>query len=101
MEVFDDTFVPPELHTVWAGSHRCPRCFWPRLRPVASVDQEHWLCESCEHCWRVEHGRLRPVDPITCHGCTARSKSDCIALMQRTFPRFGAGAGSDDGAISI
>jgi hypothetical protein len=99
MELFGDTFVPIELRDVWAGHHRCPRCVWPRLRPVTSVDQERWLCPSCEHCWRVEHGRLRPVDPVTCHGCAARERDDCITLMQGSFPRFCAGGASDDGGL--
>jgi hypothetical protein len=65
------------------------------------VDQERWLCPSCDHCWKVEHGRLRPVDPVTCHGCSARAKFDCITLFQGEFPRFGAGAASDDAAVAI
>ena len=97
MEVFDETFVPPDLHEIWGRGQHCPRCVWPHLRPVTSAtDQNRWLCPSCEHCWRIEHGRLRPVDPITCHGCATRPRADCIRQFGREFPRFGAGAASDD-----
>jgi hypothetical protein len=96
MEVFGDTFVPPGLQEVWARSQRCPRCVWPYLGPVVSVDQTRWLCPSCGHCWYIEHGRLRPVDPITCRGCAACARNDCIRLLQRDFPRFGAGAACED-----
>ena len=97
MEVFDDTFVPPGLREAWASGRHCPRCVWTHLRPVRSLDHHHLLCESCGHCWRVEHGGLRPVDPLACHGCASRSKSECIELLRSTFPRFAAGAGTDDG----
>jgi hypothetical protein len=101
MEVFGDTFVPPGLDHVWARGRHCPRCVWPHLRPVVSADQPRWLCPSCGHCWRVEHGHLRPVDPITCHGCAARSKGDCIRLLQTEFPRFGAGAACEDELLPV
>jgi hypothetical protein len=91
MEIFDDTFIPPGVGDVWLAARHCPRCVWPYLHPVRSLEQVHLLCESCGHCWRVEHGRLRPVDPLSCHGCAARSKRDCIALLQSEFPRFGGG----------
>jgi hypothetical protein len=96
MEVFSDTFVPAGLGGVWAGRRQCPRCVWPTLRPVTSLDQPHWLCSSCGHCYHLEHGRLRVVDPVTCHGCADRSKRDCIVVLQAGVPRFGAGAASDD-----
>ena len=96
MEVFGDTFVPVGLGDVWGRAQHCPRCVWPYLHRVASVDQEHWLCESCGHCWAIEHGRFRPVDPVTCHGCAARSKHDCITLLQHDFPHFAAGAPTDN-----
>jgi hypothetical protein len=96
MEVFSDTFIPPGLSDVWVRAHHCPRCVWPYLHPVQSLDQAHWLCSSCGHCWRIEHGRLRPVDPVVCHGCAARTKHDCITLLQCEFPHFGAGAATDD-----
>ena len=92
MEVFDDTFVPPGLHDVWTRSLHCPRCIWPHLHRVHSVDQEHFLCESCGHCWSVEHGHLRLVHPLACHGCAEQSKATCVTLMQREFPRFGVSA---------
>ena len=98
MEVFGDTFVPAGLNDVSRRVQRCPRCVWPYLRPVTSLDQTHWLCSSCGHCWHAEHGRLRPVDPVSCQGCVARAKADCISLLQREFPRFGAviGEGTPD-----
>jgi hypothetical protein len=88
MEVFDDTFVPPGLHDVWTRSLHCPRCVWPHLHRVPSAHQEHFLCDACGHCWCVEHGHLRQVDPLTCQGCAARSKASCITLMQQEFPQF-------------
>jgi len=94
MEVFDDTFVPPGLTEVWA--QHCPRCVWPYLHPVQSLDQTRWLCSSCGHCWHLTHGRLRPVDPLTCHGCTARARRDCITVLQCEFPHFSAGTANYD-----
>jgi hypothetical protein len=96
MEVFSDTFVPTGLGDVWAGRRHCPRCVWTTLRPVMSLDQPHWLCPSCGHCYGIEHGRIRRVDPVTCLGCSASSKRDCIAVLQAGFPNFAAGAASDD-----
>ena len=96
MEVFDDTFVPPGLTEVWVIGRHCPRCVWTRLHPVGSLDQSRLLCESCGHCWRIEHGRLRPVDPLGCHGCTSRPKRDCIERLARETPRFGAGAPTEE-----
>ena len=96
MEVLSDTFIPPGVRDVSGVFQRCPRCVWPYLQPVNSLDQAHWLCTSCGHCWHLERGRLRAVDPITCHGCAARSKHECITLLQHEFPRFAAGAATDD-----
>jgi hypothetical protein len=96
LEIFDDTFVPSGLGEVWAAGRRCPRCVWPNLQEVRSLGEAHWLCESCGHCWRIEHGRLRAVNPLGCHGCANREKRDCIALLQKEFPRFGAGAATND-----
>jgi hypothetical protein len=96
MQRFDDTFTPHRSADVLPASRRCPRCIWPSLHPVASVDREHWRCTLCGRYWYLEDDRLRPVDPITCQGCAARSKSDCIELRRREFPRFTAGAPSDD-----
>jgi hypothetical protein len=93
MEIFDDTFVPGGLHETWA--RHCPRCVWPYLHPVESLDGTRLLCDSCGHCWRIAHGNLRPADPVTCQGCAARPKRDCIMLMQSEFPRFGPNV--DDG----
>jgi hypothetical protein len=88
MEIFGDTFMPTGLKEVRV--RRCPRCVWPVLRPVGSLDQTHLLCESCGHCWHVEHGRLRPVNVLGCHGCAEHSKRDCIALLHDEFPHFSA-----------
>jgi hypothetical protein len=96
MEVFGDTFIPRELTDVRFGARHCPRCVWPYLSLVRSLDEARWLCRSCGHCWRIDNGRLRPVDPISCHGCAARSKHDCITLLQHDFPRFGAGTDTED-----
>jgi hypothetical protein len=88
MEVFDETFVPLGLQQVWA--RRCPRCVWPYLHPIESLDGIRFVCDSCGHCWRVAHGNLQAVDPVTCQGCAARSKRDCITFMQSQDPRFGS-----------
>lgn len=96
MEVFDDTFIPADFADVWAAGRHCPQCVWPRLRPAGSLTETRLLCDSCGHCWRIEHGKLRPVDPLGCHGCTSRPKRDCVELLQRKFPRFGAELDSDD-----
>ena len=90
MEVFSDTFLPPGLAEVWGAGRSCPRCSWAHLRPTGSLSDARWLCESCGHCWHLEHGRLHPVNPITCEGCSARARGDCIAVLQAGFPRFGA-----------
>ncbi len=87
MELFGDSFVPSGLALTMRP--RCPRCVWTYLRPVSSPDATHFLCESCKHCWHFEHGRLRAVDPVTCHGCAEQSKADCIAVLAGAFPRFG------------
>jgi hypothetical protein len=87
MEIFDDTFVPVGLQQLWA--RHCPRCIWPYLHPVASLDETRLLCDSCGQCWHVTHGNLRAVDPVTCQGCATRPKRDCITLMQSQYPRFG------------
>jgi hypothetical protein len=87
MEIFDDTFVPVGLSDV--EPRRCPRCVWPYLRPVQSRDVTRLLCQSCGHCWNLERGRLRPVDVLACHGCAEHAQSQCIALLQDEFPRFG------------
>jgi hypothetical protein len=89
MELFDDTLIPHGLIEVWMAALRCPRCDSPALQPVQSFDHAHRLCPSCGRCWRLEHGRLRAVDPITCHGCSARSKRDCIREVGLEFPQFG------------
>jgi hypothetical protein len=44
----------------------------------------------------IAHGRLRAVNPLGCHGCAARPKRECIALLGSEFPRFGAGAATGD-----
>jgi len=35
---------------------------------------------------RIEHGTLRRVDRLGCHGCTSRPKRERIELLQREFP---------------
>ncbi len=99
MEVFDDTFVPPGLGEVWFATRGCPACLGSALAPVRTLEEAHWLCERCDRCWRVEHGVLRHVDPLACPGCATRPKSECIALLATTFPRFGAGTATDDESV--
>lgn len=96
MELFDDTFVPPGLCDVWFATRGCPACLGTALVPVRTLDEAHWLCDECGHCWRVEHGLLRRVDPLLCRGCATRPKSECISSLQNTFPRFTGGAATDD-----
>ena len=96
MEIFCDTFVPPGLGDVWFATRGCPDCLDERLEPVRALDQSHWLCPGCGQCWRVEHGLLRIVDPLTCHGCATHAKSECIARWSLAFPRFGAGPTTDE-----
>jgi hypothetical protein len=95
MELFAERFIPGGRRNVLAGTQRCPRCVWPYLYGVASLDKAHWLCSSCGHCFYLEHGKLRGVDSVICHGCAYRNKHDCITLLQREFPQFGAGAAGD------
>ncbi len=64
MGVFDDTFIPPGRSDVRPAGRHCPRCVWPYLHRVGSIDQSQLLCDSCGHSWRVEDGRLCPVDPL-------------------------------------
>jgi hypothetical protein len=90
MELFSDTFLPTGLGDLWFGTHRCPACGTTDvLRFVRSDDEPHWLCGNCGRCWRPVHGTLRRVDALTCHGCTARTKSQCPTLMATEFPTFG------------
>ena len=96
MEVFDDTFIPPGLGEWWFASRKCPVCVGGVLHPVRSFDASHWLCETCGHCWRAEHGHLRRVDPVSCRGCVARSKRECVTLLSSEFPRFGPNIDTDD-----
>jgi hypothetical protein len=95
MELFEDTFVPFGLDDVWFATRGCPDCLDRPLQHVQALDASHWLCTTCGECWRVEHGLLRQVDPLTCHGCAARRKSECIAQWALTFPQFGAGPTTD------
>jgi hypothetical protein len=53
-------------------------------------DPTHFLCESCGHCWFLEHGRMHAVNVLACRGCAARAKNDCITLLHDEFARFGA-----------
>jgi hypothetical protein len=92
MEIFDDTFIPPGLSDGPDHARHCPRCVWPYLAPVRYSDAHVWLCSSCGSCWRVDDDVLRSVDPVTCRGCSNRSKHDCIRQFAVAFPRFTAGA---------
>lgn len=96
MELFDDTFVPRGLGDAWFATRGCPDCLDRPLGQVRALDASHWLCATCGRCWRVEHGLLRSVDPLTCRGCATRRKSDCIAMWRTTYPRFDAGAATDE-----
>jgi hypothetical protein len=95
VDVFIDTFVPPGLDDVWFATRACPACLDAPLDRVRTVHEPHWLCTSCGRCWRVEHGLLKSVDVLSCRGCATRPKSVCLGMLQSTFPRFGAGAGTD------
>jgi hypothetical protein len=99
MELFEDTFVPPGLEATWFALHSCPACGDSTLRPVKTLQADREACVACGACWLVSHGRLRPVDPVTCHGCAQRSRADCVRRLQRTFPRYGAGEATDAGTV--
>jgi hypothetical protein len=88
VDILGDTLIPVELRDSWFASDPCPAC-GVRLRPVTSFDETHYLCDGCGRCWRVHNAALRSVDPVGCHGCTARHKHDCLAQLQCEFPRFG------------
>ena len=94
MEIFADTFLPAGLDALWFTDRRCPACPGGSVHRVRSLDESRWLCDSCGQCWRAEHGRLRAVDPVACHGCATRPRRECIELLQSKFRRFGAGAES-------
>ena len=94
MEIFADSFIPAGLEAFWFASRRCPSCQNGFIHRTRSLEESRWLCNSCGQCWRAEHGRLRAVDPVACHGCATRPKRECIELLQRKFRRFGAGAES-------
>jgi len=96
VDVFGETLVPAALREVWLAGRCCPRCSAAQLRPVCSLNESHGLCESCGHCWRVEHGQLRPVDPLSCQGCATRSKQICLTVLQDTCPQFGPAPESPD-----
>jgi hypothetical protein len=66
------------------------------LVQVRTLDAAHWLCDECGQCWRVERASLRPVDLLSCHGDATRPESEGISSLQSAFPRFGAGAPTDD-----
>ena len=67
----------------------CPGCHEASLGRVAGRDDAHWLCPACSRCWRTGPGHVRPVDPVTCTGCSTRSRGECIEVFRRTFPVFG------------
>jgi hypothetical protein len=94
MEIFNDTFVPTGLVDVWFSNRTCAACAGT-IEPVHTLGEPHYLCQSCGRCYRVEHVRFRPVDPVGCRGCADKSKRECIALLASTFPRFG---GTDEAA---
>ena len=78
MEVFDDTFVRSGLGYVWFATRGCPDCLERSLEHVRSFDESHWLCARCGQCWRVEHGLLRSVDPLTCRGCAVGTSPSAL-----------------------
>lgn len=96
MELFGDTFVPPGFGDAWFASRGCADCLDRPLEHVHTLDASHWLCAACGQCWRVEHGLLRSVDPLTCHGCATRRKSDCIDMWRITSPQFDTGPATDE-----
>ena len=63
MEVFDHTFIPPGLNDEWAGPHHCPRCVWPYLQRVRTLDQTHWLWTSVQE--RLHCNLPRRVPPLS------------------------------------
>jgi hypothetical protein len=49
----------------------CPACRSWQLRAVVDAEaaRVHFLCGSCNRCWRVELGYARRVHPDRCDGC--------------------------------
>jgi len=95
-EVFDDAFVAQGLDDVWFATRGCPDCDSSRARTCSRGPLRHWLCATCGQCWRLEHLLLRSADPLTCHGCATRRKSECIGQWALAFPPFGAQTTTDD-----
>ncbi len=91
MELFDDTFLPLGIGEAWFATRGCPDCLDHPLERVHTLDEAHWLCATCGTCWRVEHGLLRSVDPLTCRGCGSRNKSECIGTWRGALPGFDDG----------
>ena|SRR5258706_5991296 len=96
MELFGDTFLPPELADLWVRARGCPICAG-EIHAVASLGSpRHWLCTGCGRCWAPEHGHVRSVDPLTCQGCATRTKAACITRFGTRFPAFTGGGLLDD-----
>ena len=76
--------VPGLSHESIAGRH-CPQCVWPYLHAVRSGHQTQLRCESCGHCWRIEHGDLRPVDPLV----PPRTATEQLVAPDRSTAREG------------
>lgn len=89
MTLFSDTFAPSGLGPVRLRARECPACGSASLEQGSGGDAMHWLCLGCGRCWRPLHGKLFGVDPLSCHGCASRNRSDCVALFASTFPLFG------------
>ncbi len=100
MELFGDTFFPGELGDLWFRRVPCPACGSTSLQRVVAGESSRWLCAACERCWRPEHGRLRPVQPLVCVGCVQGRKAWCIARVRREFPRFGLADLSEDSTFT-
>ncbi len=63
METFGDTFLPPGVEHMRGPARHCPVCVWTYLRETPS-EVDTWHCESCGRRFRLEHGRLRLIEPV-------------------------------------
>lgn len=51
---------------------RCPRCAGSPLYTVFPEGGTHYLCSSCQRCWRVNSTGVEWVNPASCSGCEWR-----------------------------
>jgi hypothetical protein len=59
---------------------RCPSCGSVDLEPVVEsvVQDVHFLCRACNHCWDVALGSVHRVTPGSCLGCPGRGPCENV-----------------------